>query len=147
MQKEQQLVDWCPWLKADGGFTGLKWIAAVVLSVYMDVSLSLWLHVTASVFVCFCVEDHIYTISECLPCRWTIRQADRFLRKESDGYRTAAGVKPAEIVQTVRTGGLFVSAWLVTDRTRDWVVPTILSSRSTLPLLPLAAAPKTRDSS
>lgn len=58
MQREQQLVDWCPWLKEDGGFTGLKWIAAVALRVCvcMHVNLSLWLHVTASAFVCVVVR-------------------------------------------------------------------------------------------
>lgn len=37
--------------------------------VYMRVNLSLWLHVTASASACCCVWDHVYTISECLPCR------------------------------------------------------------------------------
>lgn len=55
--------------------------------------------------VCVCafmhVRDHIYTISECLPRRRPIRQADRFIRREPGGCRAAAGAKPTEIAWSV----------------------------------------------
>lgn len=55
--------------------------------------------------MCVCafmhVRDHIYTISEWLPRRRTIRQADRFVRREPGGCRAAAGAKPTEIARSV----------------------------------------------
>lgn len=92
------------------GATGLKWIAAVVFGVFMCVCMSTYVCdcVCLRVHLCFCVPDHVYTISECLPCRWTIQQADRFIGKEPDGCRTVAGAKPAK-KSPDRPGGLFVS--------------------------------------
>ena len=60
-------------------------------------------------YICVCfyaVLDHFYTISECLPRRWTTGQAGRFVRREPDWCGTAAGAKPAETVRTGQTGGL-----------------------------------------
>lgn len=108
-EREEQLVDWCLWLKSDWGFSFLKWIAAVVLNAALHTSaLACWdasMIICACINVCVCafmhVRDHIYTISECLPRRRPIRQADRFIRREPGGCRAAAGAKPTEIARSV----------------------------------------------
>lgn len=53
-EREEQLVDWCLWLKSDWGFSFLKWIAAVVLNAALHMSaLACW---DASTIICACIN-------------------------------------------------------------------------------------------
>lgn len=134
-------MDWYPRLKADGGgFGGLKWIAAVVL----NASVHMLRCLRDTMCLSLCVRPRLRHFRASAPhTNNNDRQTD-----SSEGSQMDAGQllepKPAEIV---RTGP--ESVWLVvTDRIRGLsCVHRLCLLCPPLPRSPLAAAPKTQDSS
>lgn len=130
-------------LRQTGG-CGLKWVAEVVSNMSMHAKISLY----ASECICVCCVCWTTITpfqSVCPTDEQHDRQADSSEESQTD---VGLWLEPSQLKQSrPDRQTVWESVWLVTDRTGDWAVFTVLSALSTLPLSPLAAAPKTQDSS